>query len=433
MGLNLRGITLCSSVFLLLFFSLSAFALEFEPGVGVGFEYTDNATLVSDDPVDDVIRVGYLGARLSENEGPLNYDVTASINNSVYADKTFSKQHDQNLAATANWEMVKRRVIWSVSNIFTQHTINSIGSNTPNNLQDTNAFSLSVDLLFPVSARQSFSLTPLFSQYYYEQLLTDNKQVSLSANWHYKMFRLTNVGLSASVREINYKEQLLADTTFTNFSINIDGQRARSSYSASIGATNVERDTSESTSGFSGNLNWLVDLTSRSTFSTTVSSDITDTSTVAATNNPVGNDVQVTADVVRNSVFKAIYQRDDASLHSSIFASYGKVRYSNNPLDQISKSLNLQFSYPVTRLLSSGVYASYNYTKRLDSARVDERNTVGANLDYIFSRKLRGSFDVKFREKESTFEPENYDDISVYVSLVYGFGEVRRPSRAGGF
>ncbi len=99
----------------------------------------------------------------------------------------------------------------------------------------------------------------------------------------------------------------------------------------------------------------------------------------------------------------------------------------------MSKFSGLRFDYPVTRLLVGGVYAAYNYTKRLDANRIDKLNTVGGNLNYRFSRKWKGLFDLKFRQKSSTFDPQNYNEISVYVSLVYGFGEARRPTRIGGY
>ena len=93
----------------------------------------------------------------------------------------------------------------------------------------------------------------------------------------------------------------------------------------------------------------------------------------------------------------------------------------------------MQFSHPVTQLLSSGAYVNYNRTKQLNTNRLDKRFTVGGNLRYNFSRKLHGLFDLKYRRKESTFAPENFDEYSAFVSLVYGFGDVRRPTRIGGF
>ena len=136
-----------------------------------------------------------------------------------YTKDTFADQRYFNLAANAGWEMVKNRVNWFLRDNFSQRPIISLDSNTPDNLQNTNIFTFGVNLNQPVSARQNFSLVPMFTQYYYETLITDNKQLSLAATWNYQMFRLTNVGLNLSTRNVDYTEQAIEDTRFTNVGI----------------------------------------------------------------------------------------------------------------------------------------------------------------------------------------------------------------------
>jgi hypothetical protein len=426
----------------LCFFSQVVIAALFEPGVGVGLEYTDNVTLVNEDTVDDLITAGYVGARLSEDKGALTYDATAAFNNHSYTQDTYPDQRYFTLGARVDWAMIKERFNWFSSNTFSQRTVNSLNSNTPDNLQDTNAFTFGAKLRFPVSARQNFTLVPQFNQYYYEVLSTDNKQYSLAANWNYQMFRLTSVGLNLSTRKINYTEtdllgRSIEDTTFTSLGFTFNGQRLRSSFSGNLGSTNVKRENGQETTGFSGYLNWLASLSSRSKLETLASTDLTDTSSVAYSlaGDPANgsNDVQITADVIRNSIINLAYLREDALLNTRIWARYHKIKYSDKPLDRIIRDFGLRFNHPVTQRLSSGAYINYNRTKQLDTNRLDKRFTVGGNLRYNFSRKLHGLLDLKYRKKESTDAGQNYDEYSAFVSLVYGFGDVRRPTRTGGF
>jgi len=383
--------------------------------------------------------VGYVGARFSENGGPLKYDASASLNKHKYAQGTFEDQRYFNLAARVDWAMIKERFNWFLSNRFTQVPVRSINANTPSNLQDSNVFIFGANAMLPVSARQSFSLTPVFSQYYFEKLLTDSKQYSLAANWNYQMFRLTNVGLNFSVRNINYTEanalgRSREDTLLTTMGFTFDGQRIRSGFSGNLGATKVERKSGDATTGFSGFLNWFIDVSSRSKFKALASTVLTDASSVAlSSGGNVGNDVQVTTDVIRNSVFNLTYVRDDALLRTQLSARYRKLTYSDSPRDRIVRFLGVNLNYPVTQLMSSGVYANYYRTKQLDTNRLDNNYTVGGNLNYRFSRKLRGSFDVKYRTKESTTSLQNFNEFSVFASLVYGFGDIRRPTRIGGY
>jgi hypothetical protein len=418
---------------------------EFQPGIGVGLEYTDNAKLTADNKVNDLITIGYVGARFSEDEGPLTYNATTSFNNQSYTQDTYPDQHYFNLAGSADWEMIKDRFDWTLSDYYSQRPVNTLDSNTPDNLQDENAFNFGANIRFPISPRQSFSLIPSFSQYYYEVQATDNKQYALAVNWNYLMSQLSTVGLTFSTRKIDYTEtdilgNSIADTTFTNAAFIINGKRLRSDYSINLGATNVQRDSNggEEATGFSGYINWLANVSSRSTFNTLVSTDLTDTSTVSQnlTENPAnGNpaDVQITTDVVRNSILNLAYLREDGSLRSRIWGEYRELNYSDSPLDSIIRTYGIEFNYPVTQLLSSGAYINYNRTKRVQIDRLDQYYIVGGNLKYNFSRKLYGLFDIKYRTKESTLPSENYDESSVFASLVYGFGDVLRPSRAGGY
>jgi len=354
----------------------------FEPGAGLGVEYTDNVTLSPDEAVADQIAVGYVGANFSENEGPLKYDASASFNKHKYLRSAFEDQRYFNLAAQVDWAMIKDRFNWFLNNRFTQVQVRSINSNTPSNLQDSNVFTFGANVQFPVSVRQNFSLTPVFSQYYFEKLLTDNKQYSLAASWNYQMFRLTNIGLNFSARNINYTEKnalgrSIEDTTFTTMGFIFDSKWQRSGFSGNLGATKVERGNGDATTGFSGFLNWFVDVSSRSKFEALASTNLTDTSSLAlASGGGVSNDVQVTTDVIRNGVFNLTYIRDDALLRTQVSARYRKVTYSDSPLNRVVRFFGVDLNHPVTQLLSSGVYANYYRTDQLDTKRLDDNYMI---------------------------------------------------------
>jgi hypothetical protein len=428
-----------------------ALAIKIEPGVGLGVEYTDNAKLTADEDsssrISDTIAVGYVGLNFVEKEGSIQYDVNTTLSKQVYLDDSFSDEQYFNLGASANWEMIRNRFNWFLRDRFAQRPIKELTSNTPDNLQDSNIFTFGANLNWPISSVQNFTLTPQFSQHYFEEQSTDNQQLSLAASWNYQAFRLTSMGLNFGIRNVDYTEkntsgQSRSDTDFLNASVLFNTKFRRSNFIVDIGTTTVKRgdglgNSGFSGSGFTGKAEWIGDLTSASTLRTSFSTELTDASSVAFSadspeNSSVDN-LEVTADVVRNSLFHLTYIRDDASLNSRYWIESRKVRYSGTLLTRETQAVGLTFSRPITRLLSSSMYLKYNRTKQLETLRLDKRYTTGISLKYRMSRKMNALFDVKFRKKNSNSAADKYDETSIFVRLVYGFGDVTRPTRAGGF
>jgi len=437
MYFGLRNFMIRLITLVLCLISQAVCAVQFEPSVGAGLEYTDNATMATDNEIDDLILVGYVGANLTESEGALKYDAIASLNYQSYTQGTYSDQQYFKLGASADWEMIENRFNWFMSDYFNQRAVNTLDLNTPDNLQDTNVFTFGADTHLPLSRRQIFSFYPLYRQFDYETTgTTNNKQYSVAADWMFQMFRLASIGLSYTTRYIDYGEAVIANARFTNKSVLLNGSTKKTSYALNLGSTNVKRDTGEEITGFSGFLNWRLDLSSISQFTTQFSTDLTDTSNASEASAEYpgnGDDVQVTTDVVRSSVASIAYLREDGKLGSRIWIRYNSIDYSDNPLDRVVWASGMIANYPFSGLHSGSVYANYNHTKLLDTERIDQRYTVGGNLGYKFSRKVKGFIDIKYRKKESTRFDQNYDEVSVFASLVHGFGNVSRPTRTGGF
>jgi hypothetical protein len=422
----------------LLLYNFKLLALEFEPGIGVGLEYTDNATLSADNQLDDLIAVGYIGAILREDDGPLQADITASLNHHRYTKDTFKDLRYFNLAATADWEMIKNRFDWILRNVYRQRPINSADPNTPDNIQDSNAFTFGANILYPISARQIFTLFPEYRNFYYEIQSTDNQQFSLAASWNYDIDNVSSAGWDASVRTVVYDEPVINDVNFGNISFTFSNIRARSNISTRLGSTYVQRENGQGTVEFAGNLNWLVDLTSRSRIRTFIASDLTDSSNGAlnATLDPeVGdsNDIQITTDVIRSQVISLGYLRQDGTFDSSLTGQLRNLNYSESPNDRRIWNVNADFGYQITALLSSGFYGRYSNTDFLDTGRIDNNFTIGGGIGYRLSRKLSSRLDIKYRNRDSTSDSQNFTEWSVYASLTYGFGEPMRPTRSAGF
>lgn len=422
----------------MIFFSFTAFALDIEPGVGAGLEYSDNAALTSDDEQSDWIAVGYVGASIEADSGPLQARATTSLNYQNYTENTFSDKYYFRLGATTGWEMIKDRVDWQLQNYFTQRLVNSVDPDTPDNILNTNVFTFGPTILFSPSGSQTLTLRPLYRNFYYEGREFDNQQYTLLANWFYQTYPLTGVGLDGGVTRAEYDDQRrFPNYTISNIHFVVSGKRARSEYSIRLGATNTNRDRVDDQTGVTGNLTWLVRLAGHSQVRTYIASEIRDSNRglLNASVNPNNGDFsneQISGDVLRNSIIRFKYEWRDATLNSSLWGELRDLDYQETPNDREVQAVGAELNYPVTALLSSGVYGRYNRTELTDISRTDKRYVVGGNISYQLSRKLRSVIDFQYRNRDSTQSDLEYSEMSVFASLVYGYGRVTRPSRAGG-
>lgn len=415
-----------------------ASALEFEPGLGIGLEHTDNATLSADNPVDDLIAIGYVGASLVQADGPLRANISGGFNFLRYTNDTFEDQRYFNLNATADWEMTPDRFDWFLRDFYGQRLVDTADPNTPDNIQGSNSFIFGADITLPVTGRQTITLLPEFRDFYYEFQSTDNQQLSLTASWDYGLSTLTSVGVKGFGRAVEYDQPTGSDVTFFSLFFTFASERVNSDFSADLGSTRVERENGQATEEITGKLDWVFSLSERSSLRTFMATDLTDTSSGAlrgiadpGTGDP--NDIQITTDVIRNKLVSVGFTRTYRSLESSLTGQIRDLNYSESPNDRRIWALRGEFNFPVAAALTGGIYAVFNNTEFIDVVRTDDNTAVGAGATYMLTRKLSTNFDLKYRKRDSTLETQDFDEWSAYVSLAYGFGQPVQPTRVGGF
>jgi len=410
----------------LLFGSSVVTALEIKPGVGAGLQYTNNAALTSDDEDDDLIVKGYLGANVSENTGPVNAHVLASLVYEKYTDNTFGDQYNFNLNSNAQWDIIRDRLNWQVADYFTRIRTNSLDSDTPDNQENANAFSTGPSITFSISPRNSLFLNPVFRDFYYEDSDTDNQQYELGGQWSYQMYRTMDVGPVGRVTKIDYENDQIQDYTISFLGIRVNGRRPRSAYTVNLGKNYVQRDGFDNVSGFDGDVNFRYSLTGSSSLRAYASKVITDASSdlLRSEEDPDTGDFQneqITGDILRNSTARLAYSNEGSTLDTSFWLQYRDFDYKEQPDDRTVKSIGAKLGYNVTPLMRTDINGRYDKVKQTDINRTDKKYLVGGALSYSLSRDLLTSFRIEYRKKDSTVDKAEYNEFSAYINLVYGF------------
>jgi hypothetical protein len=402
-------------------------AAIFEPGAGLGWQYSDNVALTADDKEADWGAVGYLGGSLIEEGGPLTYNAGGTLIYQRYANKTFDDQTYFNLNARVRWEQVRNRLNWLVDDFFTQTPVNSLGRDVPTNLQNSNAFSFGPDIAFPLSSGHRFRINPYYRDYYYEDSDADNQQYGLDAGWSYPLYPTLRVGIDGGITDVNYKQDdVNSDYTRSQLRAVVSGSRPHSEYSFNLGTSRISRDKGNDQTGFGGGLTWLYRFTGHSSVRAYAATDLTDSSQTfydSEVNPDDGNadNVQVSGDTFRNNVFTLVYNRNDDTLNTRIWGELRDINYEEAPNDRNVQELGADLDYSVNAYLSTGLFGSYVRYKETDQNRTDKRYILGGKVRYSFSRKLAANVSIQYRKRDSTVASDNYDEFSALVGVVYGF------------
>jgi hypothetical protein len=416
---------------ILLCISPVVLALDVETGFGVGMVYTDNAGLTSTNEEDDWIAEAAVGGTISHDTGSLSASAAAAFSHQNYLDDTFGDQNYLNLSAIAGWEQIRDRLTWNVRDYFTQTSIDSLDPDTPNNTQNANVFSFGPEIYFLATPRNGITINPLFQDYYYEDDNTDNQQYGVTAGWLYKMYPTMAVGLNGGVTQVSYEdEDLNPDYTSSTLQAVISGTRPRSQYTARFGTTHIDRDRFDNQNGFSGSLDWLYNITGRSSLRVFALSDLTDASRdfFNAEVDPDTGDFtnqQVSGDVLQNNTVRLTYRREGDSLNTGIWTELRDLDYKESPDDRKVQDYGVDLGYQISPLLTTGIDGRYTRTKVTDTGRTDKEYSIGGNVAYQLSRMLRCDLNVRYRDKNSTQSIDEYNQFSVFAGIVYGTGRLR--------
>ena len=413
-------------------------ALRVEPGAGFGVEYTDNALLSnnSNNVADDTVLIGYAGALIAEDSGPLSLSADAGLNRYNYTQDTSDDRSYFNLNGHMNLQLVKQRANLYINDYYNQGLVNTIDPNTPDNIQDRNIFTTGISMNQPLGSQDTISLVPELTRFYYELQTTDNTQYSTTLSWDHQVSPLTSFGMSANLRKVDYDEEPISDTDFTTLNMSFSRTGNNSELGVTAGNARVRRD-NESTTGFSGDFDYRAQMTSSSRMRFHASTALTDSSQgrLNITQDPDAGDdrdIQVTTDVIRNRGARLTYLRNGSSVDTTVWLDMKELIYSGSDNDRRVKGIGLELSRSFTGLLSGDVYITTENTELLERVRQDDSMTIGGRLRYKHTRKLDSALSVKYRERTSTDSSGGFENWTVFYNMSWGFGSVSSSSSAGG-
>ncbi len=138
--------------------------------------YTDNATLVSDDTVDDVI--GSIGGTvdLVRRGSRLDATLTGAGNYFRYLDDTYDDDFLGYAAATGRFQLVPEAFSWVLENTFGQTTSSQLQPDTPENRSNVNVLSTGPDVSLKFGRATEVDFTGRYGRSSYEGSSADDSE-----------------------------------------------------------------------------------------------------------------------------------------------------------------------------------------------------------------------------------------------------------------
>ena len=337
-----------------------ALALQFDANAGLGIEYTDNATQAMSNEVDDWILHANLGAIIEESTGPLLARAEAAWRHENYRDNSFGDQDYFSLDAVADWAQLRDRLSWNIRDFFSQTSIDNLGTDTPNNVENTNAFSFGPTVRFPITARQDVFVAPFIRDYSYEESDIDNRRYGLYTGWSYQMYPTMKVGLEGDFTDVNY-DNLNSDYVISTVHAVLSGTRHHSVYRLTLGYTTVDRDGFDNQDGPTGSLSWLYNLTGKSSVHAYLASNLTDSSStfLGSAINPENGDftnIQTSSDIFREDILRLEYNRQDSTLNTRVWSELRELDYKEELDDRKVQDYGAEISYNISALINDGAH-----------------------------------------------------------------------------
>ena len=238
MFLNIRNWIIASVIPTL--FSTTINAVEVEYSAAVALTAYDNITRVPE-PKSNELAKSIIGAvSVFEDSANLTGRFISSIEIIKYQKHLVADETLGRLVSDATWRLIPNRFEWYVSDTFTQTLIDTLARDTPNNRQNTNAFTTGPNYIVRINRRNSINFNVRAKDFRYEANNASNHRISALGSWVYDINSSINIGLNYEKEDVNFNDNIgNSDFIREDAYFQLNYTKRKSSILMEYGETNV--------------------------------------------------------------------------------------------------------------------------------------------------------------------------------------------------
>ena len=294
---------------LFVLYCIEANALNMNYLASVGYAHYQNINLVNSPQ--STVSASMLNGMIEIDENTTNFEGNSSIAISVidYDNEQSEDINQGEIELHAIWAIKPNSFEWHIDNVLTQLSIDPLLSESPDNMQDANAFSTGPNFVVHVNKINDIHLEARIKRYYYEFNI-DNDRVFSATRWMHNVNGPLVVGVNIENEDVKF-DNITTNPDFVrkDYFISVDYVYGSNSFELEAGETNIENNV---TSDIVENRLMIAVQNQRSSTSHVrlqYSSSLTDTASQIISVSTTG----IAADVL-SSVSNDIYKEDSFSV-----------------------------------------------------------------------------------------------------------------------
>ncbi len=409
--------------------SLDANALEMTYTLGSSIARHDNINLVANPVSEEWVTTLNGGLILIENSPSLTANVNANIAALYYKNKQQQDATVGGINAIARWIIKPRQFEWFFSDVLSQTAIDPLQSNTLTNRQDTNSFLTGPNYFWRIDSRHNINFEARVGKVNFTNSVGNNDRTTSAVRWLYQANRSTTNSINWEVENLNFTDANVTDYSRQNLYARINYIRARNTYTAEAGVTNIKY----ASQAQQGGQRYLVSIqnqrTRNSNIQFTYSHRITDTGTALLTapsttqTTPNATSILSPAgDIYTDDRLTFIYTRNTTtgSLLVNLSNSIQDYRTQNN-FDVDSTVVSILPRYNFSQISSLSMEASQTLTKykNVTPKRTDTDSRLRVIYNYNSGRNVVLSLAATHMKRDSTDVARNYENNNIMLTFTY--------------
>lgn len=401
-------------------------ALEYEATISAETEHFSNALLTAENERSELEST--LGAALNLKQRTEDFSLALDYR-ARYLDFAHDTSSDQNLVdggARLNWEIVEKRLSWSLENSRTDVIRDSRENDIRENREIRNIITTGPALRLDVTPVDAFFIEALYTDVSFEDSdQADSQRNSGNLRWQHRLSPISDFTVRGEHTKID-RDDDSSESKQSNISIAYKKQVPWGSYAILTGYTEIEVE-GQKTDGLLARLNADYD-SGPHRIKLVGLNEISDTSLGlgGSTLDGValdGGDTDFNEnDAVEITKLSVDYRYTGlcARCTVGVGAVASKKDFTNVDRDYETAGASFSFGYRVTRKITSTL--SYQYTS-LDyegtGSRSDDQDNYGVNVKWSARRDLELNVWTRYRERDSSAVNQDFEDWSGGLSLEY--------------